>query len=162
MESNHKQDSHSGKSQTSPKAGNDASKTLQDTDTALKRFKKVVEGDKLSSRAYKKLVLDAIVIIEGLINAKFHFETTNSNDNPSIAKILQEIQIIKASISQSKAPTPTQGHFWEKIAGKPEVGSTTIRIQDDEESKEIPRLWSKELVKKIGINEAIAARQISN
>ena len=75
-----------------------------------------------------------------------------------MAKILQEIQTIQASISQTKVPAPIQGHSWAQIAGKPEVACTTIRVQDDEEKKEISRLLSEELVKKIGINEVIVAR----
>ena len=74
---------------------------------------------------------------------------------------MQEIQIIKASISQIIVSAPTQGYSWTQITGKPEVASTTIRIQDDEEKKEISRLSSEELVKKIGISEVIAARQMS-
>ena len=82
--------SHSRKSHTAPKAGNNASNNAQDTDTALQRFKKAIEGDELSTRAYKKIINAATRVIEGLRDANTHPAPKASNESTEIAKIFQE------------------------------------------------------------------------
>lgn len=79
-----------------------------------------------------------------------------------MAKILQEVQTIKATISPTQGPSHSKGQSWANIARKPEKPGTTIRIQDEEEKTQISKLTSEELVKKIGMKEIIGARQMVN
>lgn len=90
----------------------------------------------------------------------FLTKPSHSEENKTITKILQEVQLIKGTILQTQGLAHQQGQSWAKIASKSEVAGTTIRIQDKNEKKEIAKLSSEELVKKIGMKEIIGARQM--
>ncbi|KAI0998083.1 hypothetical protein K3495_g10108 [Podosphaera aphanis] len=51
---------------------------------------------------------------------------------------------------------------WAKVANTPEVAGTTIWTQDESEKREIAKLSSEELDKKIGIKKAVGAKKKSN
>ena len=70
--SNSLEDPHRKKSRTDHSGENDMSKKPEETGTALQKLKKAIEGEVLSSRAYKKLISEAILIIEGLRDANFN------------------------------------------------------------------------------------------
>lgn len=144
----------------------DVEKTPPDAVKSLQKWKQVVKEDELSSRAYRRIIEDAIVVVEHLQQVKVSPPTNNKTgrgeENPTMTKILQEIQTIKATISKSQGPAQTKGQSWANVASKPEVPGTTIRIQDEEEKREISKLSSEELVKKIGMKEIIGARQMVN
>ncbi|KAI0994281.1 hypothetical protein K3495_g13901 [Podosphaera aphanis] len=61
-----------------------------------------------------------------------------------------------------KSSSRSQGLSWANVASKPEIAGTTIRIQDETEKKELAKLSSEELVKKLGMKEIIGARQMVN
>ena len=86
--SNPLKDPHRKKSRTDHSGENDASKKPQETGAALQKLKKAIEFEELSSRAYKKLISEAILIIEGLRDANFDPAPKASNENTEIAKIL--------------------------------------------------------------------------
>lgn len=46
--------------------GDNVSKTAKDINATLKRFKNATQGEELSSRADKKIIEEAIQLIEGL------------------------------------------------------------------------------------------------
>ena len=143
-----------------------ASKATQDTNASLNLFMDATKGEELSSRAYRRIIEEAIQVIESLQKAKVTpskpTQTGHSDENFAMAKILQEIKGIKATIAQNHVPMPAQGRSWAKVASKGESYGTTIRIQDEQEKKEIAKLSSEELVKKIGVQQIIGARQMTN
>ena len=144
----------------------DVDKTPPDTVKSLQKWKQILKGEELSSRAFLRIIEEAIEVVENLQQVKVshppNSKTNRGEEYPTMAKILQEIQTIKATISQTQGPTLSKGQSWANIASKPEVPGTTIRIQDEEEKREISKLSSEELVKKIGMKEIIGARQMVN
>ena len=54
------------------RGGSVASKAPKDVNASLKRFKDATKGEDLSSRAYKRIIKEAIKLIEGLQKAKFY------------------------------------------------------------------------------------------
>ncbi|KAI1002562.1 hypothetical protein K3495_g5634 [Podosphaera aphanis] len=102
--------------------------------------------ENLALRACKRHLEEAIQVIESLQKTKVSLSKVSQYDrkdeNSAIAEILQEIKA--------------------QVASKEETSGTVIRIQDDKEKKEIAKLSSEELVKKIGIKEVIGARKMLN
>ncbi|KAI1001063.1 hypothetical protein K3495_g7139 [Podosphaera aphanis] len=143
-----------------------AGKTQPDPGAALRRFKKALKEDNLALRACKIHLEEAIQVIESLQKEKISLPKPSllghKDENSSIAKILQEIKSIKATISQSQALTRPPGQSWARVASKPEAPGTIIRIQDEEEKKAIAKLSSEELVKKLDTKEVIGAKQMTN
>lgn len=141
-------------------------KTTTDAEATLNRFKQILKEENVASRAGKRLLEEAIQIIENLWKLKYHppndSNYCNADRTPTMTKILQEIQSIKVTISQSQDLARKQGQSWAKVASKAETTGTIIRIQDESEKQEIAKLSSEELVKKIGMKEVIGARQMSN
>ncbi|KAI0991067.1 hypothetical protein K3495_g17120, partial [Podosphaera aphanis] len=144
--------------------------TDKDADTnagiALVKFSKILEGQDLPCRGYKRLLEEAIHIIKELRKSKAKPLPSPKNnpkdENPTMAKILQEIQTLKSTITQSQIRPRAQGQTWANVARRPETTGTTIRITDEEEKRKIAQLSSEELVKKIGVKEVIGARQMTN
>ncbi|KHJ32508.1 hypothetical protein EV44_g3555 [Erysiphe necator] len=83
-------------------------------------------------------------------------------EDPTMVKILQEIKTIKTAFSMAHGPARVPGQTWAAAAKGPEVASTTLRIQNEEEKKEISKLSSEELVEKIGMKEIVGARSMTN
>ncbi|KAI0992834.1 hypothetical protein K3495_g15350 [Podosphaera aphanis] len=108
----------------------------------------------------------AVKHIENLLRLKANPSKTPmtryAEENPTMTKILQEINVIKVAISKSVGLATPQDRSWAKIAGRAESSGTVIRIQDENEKKEIAKLTSEELVKKIGLKEVVGARQMVN
>ena len=144
----------------------EVSKTPPDAVKSLQKWKQVLKGEELSSRAYKRIIEEAIQVVEGLQQVKvsppISSKTGRENENFTIAKILQEIKTIKATISQTQSSATSKSQSWASVASKPEVPGSIIRIQDEDEKKEISKLSSEELVNKIGRKEIIGARQMVN
>lgn len=142
-----------------------AGKVPEGIHTALNNFKNIINGEELPARTYKKAIEEAIQIIECLQKRKVsppsHQEKTHT-DTPAMAKILQEIKSIKTCISQTHSATNIQRQSWAKVASQSEVPGTVLRIQDEDERREIARMSSEELVKKIGIKEVIGANKMQN
>ncbi|KAI0991062.1 hypothetical protein K3495_g17125, partial [Podosphaera aphanis] len=132
----------------------------------VKRFKQALQDDNLVPRACKKLLKEAVTIIESLLRLKVHpsqsSKSSHAEVNPTMTKILQEIRSIKATITQNKGIPQAHGQTWAKVARKAEAAGSVIRIQDEKEKLEIAKLSSEELVKKIGLNEVIGAKQLPN
>ncbi|KHJ31875.1 hypothetical protein EV44_g3477 [Erysiphe necator] len=109
-----------------------------------------------AARTYKKLLTEATQLIESFQKPKvsptpgfpiLKFQTTSSsNDSFSIAKILQDVKITKAAVTQ--VPVTVHGKSWANVASKSQASETIIRIHDEEEKKEISKLTSEELAKK--------------
>ncbi|KHJ34689.1 hypothetical protein EV44_g3415 [Erysiphe necator] len=141
-------------------------KTPKDTNAPVKRFKEELKGDNVSIKTYKQTIHEAIQIIKSLQKSNgplvHTIQSANKKEDSTISKILQEIRQIKATISQTQTPTQGQRQMWASVASKRETTGTTINIHDDQEKKEIARLSSKELVKKIGLKEVIGTRQMMN
>lgn len=152
--------------------GGGGGKAPLDAGAAVNRYKQALKEDNLAQRTYKKLLTEAIQVIESLQKPKVSptavfpipkFQTaSDSNDGSSIAKILQDIKIIKAAVTQIQVPVTVHGKSWAKVASKSHASETIIRIHDEEEKKEISKLTSEELVKKIGRTEVIGARKMVN
>ena len=144
----------------------DVDKTPPDAEKSLQKWKQILNGEELSSRAYLRVIEEAILVVENLQRVKVSHpriqKTVRGEEIPTMTKILQEIQTIKATISQTQGPSQSKGQSWANIACKPEVPGSIIRIQDEEEKREISKLSSEELVKKIGMKEIIGARQMVN
>lgn len=137
-----------------------------DTEATLHRFKQAIKRDNIAQREYKRLLEEAIQVIECLQKTKAN-TTPNSkaahrDENPSLTKILQEIHTIKATITQTQGLLCLQPPSWANFASKSKVAEATLRIQNEEEKREIARLFSEELVKKIGLPEIISPRQMPN
>ncbi|KHJ32722.1 putative zinc finger cchc-type protein [Erysiphe necator] len=144
--------------------------TDKDADTnagiALVKFSKILKGQDLPYRGYKRLLEEALHIIKELRKSKAKPLPSPKNnpkvENPTMAKILQEIQMLKSTITQSQTRPRALGQTWANVARRTEMTSTTIRITDEEEKRKIAQLSSEELVKKIGVKEVIGARQMTN
>ncbi|KAI0995171.1 hypothetical protein K3495_g13010, partial [Podosphaera aphanis] len=95
----------------------------------------------------------------------------------ALPKIESNLKKFKRAIKENNAPSRavmgmlekatqdlarTQNQSWAKVASQSEVAGTTLRIQNEEEIREISKLLSEELVKKIGLAEVISARPLSN
>ena len=95
-----------------------------DTNASLNLFKDATIGEELSSRAYKKIIEEAIQITEGFQKAKVSPskspQATPNDENSAITKILQEIKGIKETMSQNQVPLRAQGQSWASIASKGE------------------------------------------
>ncbi|KAI0993153.1 hypothetical protein K3495_g15031 [Podosphaera aphanis] len=132
----------------------------------LEKFKLAIKDDNAPPRAYKRMLEEAVKCIESLLRMKVNPaanpQPRSVNENSAITKILQEIKIIKATITQTQASSRIQGQSWAKVASKPQASEATIRIQDEEEKKTISKLTSEELVKRIGRAEIIGARNMVN
>ncbi|KAI0994241.1 hypothetical protein K3495_g13939 [Podosphaera aphanis] len=132
----------------------------------LRRFKLAVKEDNTPPRGYRKMLEKAVKHIENLLRLKANpsktLMTRYAEENPTMTKILQEINVIKVAISKSVGLATPQDRSWAKIAGRAESSGTVIRIQDENEKKEIAKLTSEELVKKIGLKEVVGARQMVN
>ncbi|KAI1000159.1 hypothetical protein K3495_g8040 [Podosphaera aphanis] len=142
-------------------AGASAGKAQPDTAEDVKKFKQALQDDNFSPRAYKKLLQEAVTIIESLLRLKVNPlsspKTSQVEQNPMITKILQEVRSIKASITLTQGLPKGHGQSWAKVANQSEATGTVLTIQNDEEKREIVKLSSEELVKKIGIKEVIGA-----
>ncbi|KAI0997974.1 hypothetical protein K3495_g10216 [Podosphaera aphanis] len=79
-----------------------------------------------------------------------------------ITKILQEVRSIKVAISLTQGLPKGQGQSWAKVANQSEATGTVLRIQNDEEKREIAKLSSEDIVKEIRIKEVIGAKQMLN
>ncbi|KAI1002473.1 hypothetical protein K3495_g5723, partial [Podosphaera aphanis] len=147
-------------------SGGGAGKTQPDPGAALRRFKKALKEDNLALRACKIHLEEATQVIESFQKAKVPLPKPSmlghKDENSSMAKILQEIKTIKATILQTQALTRPQGQSWARLASKPEAPGTIIRIQDEEEKKAIAKLSSEELVKKLDTKDIIGAKQMTN
>lgn len=145
-------------------SGGGAAALIREAGTVVQKFKSAIKGDELSIRAYKGYMNDAVNIIESLMKLKNPQSSIagRAEENPTMAKILQEIRTIKTTITQTQNHVQQGGNSWAKIASKSEAAGTTIRIQDENEKKEIAKLSSEELVKKIGRSEIVGAKQMSN
>lgn len=147
-------------------SGGGARKAPPNIDADLKKFKQTLKEDILVPRAYKKLLKEAVDTIETLLLFKVYppqsSKSSHADENPTMTKILQEIRSIKTSMAQNKGLSQGHGQTWAKVARKPEVAGSVIRIQDEKEKLEIAKLSSKEIVKKIGINEVVGAKQLPN
>ncbi|KAI1005375.1 hypothetical protein K3495_g2841 [Podosphaera aphanis] len=77
------------------------------TGIALVKFNQILRGQDLPSRGYKMIIKEAIQIIEELRNAKANPllspKNNRKDENITTAKILQEIQSLKSTISQSQS-----------------------------------------------------------
>ncbi|KAI0996003.1 hypothetical protein K3495_g12178 [Podosphaera aphanis] len=123
----------------------------------LEKFKLAIKDDNAPPRACKIMLEEAVILIESLLLLKVHPSVNpqprSVHENSAMTKILQEIESLKTTITQTQASSRTQGQFWANVANvasKPEVAGTLIRIQDEEEKKEIAKLSREEVVKKIG------------
>lgn len=66
--------------------------TRPETGTALKRFKQALKWNDLTSKGYKKIIEEAIQVIDSLENAKVtpsSLKAGKNEENSAIAKILQ-------------------------------------------------------------------------
>ena len=88
-----------------PRGGSVAREATQDTSASLNLFKDATKGKELSSRAYRKIIEEAIQVIESLQKVKVSpskpSHTSHNDENSVMAKILQEIKGIKATIAQN-------------------------------------------------------------
>ncbi|KAI0992758.1 hypothetical protein K3495_g15427, partial [Podosphaera aphanis] len=138
-------------------SGGGAGKAQPATAEDVKKFKQALQDDNLAPRTYKKLLKEAVTIIESLLRLKVHPsqspKSSPAEESPTMTKILHEIRSIKTTITQSKGLPQAHGQTWAKVARKPEAAGSVIRIQDEKEKLEIAKLSSEELVKKIGLNE---------
>ncbi|KAI0991370.1 hypothetical protein K3495_g16817 [Podosphaera aphanis] len=86
-----------------------------------------------------KILAEAVQVIGSLQKTKVSLSKVSQYDrkdeNSAIAKILQEINVIKATISQTKALVRRNGRSWAQVASKEETTGTVIRIQDDKKKK---------------------------
>lgn len=143
-----------------------AVKELPNAVEDLGRFKQALKDTNLVPRAYKKLLKEAVDTIQRLLLMKVYHpqssKSSHADEIPTMTKILQEIRSIKTTIAQNKGLSQIHGQTWAKMARKPEVAGSVIRIQDEKEKLEIAKLSSEELVKKIGINEVVGAKQLPN
>ena len=118
-----------------------------------------------SQETYRELLLEAIDTIESLQKRIDELtqppKTSPTEDTPTIEVILQEIRDIKSTVTQIQSPKYSPAPTWAKVAGKG-VKGTKIRIEDEMEKHEIAELTSEELVKRIGREEVIGARQLGN
>ncbi|KAI0998158.1 hypothetical protein K3495_g10035 [Podosphaera aphanis] len=153
-------------SETGCGGGTDAGKAPRNIDADLKRFKLAIQDNNAPPRAYKKMLGEAVIVIEGLLRLKFHHsqssKSSHAEENPTMTKIVQEIRTIKTTIARSKGLSQAHGQTWAKVARKPEAAGSVIRIQDEKEKLEMAKLSSEELVKKIGLNEFLGAKQLPN
>lgn len=136
-----------------------------DATASLKSFKEVLQGDELTSRAYKKIIEEAVRVIEILQKASALSQASQvmqKSDTPTMSKILQEIRDIKSTISQPQESIKSRAKSWAAVAAKPDIAETTIRIQDEVEKQHVAKLSSEELVRKIGRKEIIGAKNLSN
>ncbi|KAI0994683.1 hypothetical protein K3495_g13498, partial [Podosphaera aphanis] len=142
--------------------GGGAGKAQPDTAEDVKKFKQALQDDNLAPRAYRKLLKEAVTIIESLLRLKVNPlpspKTSQVEQNSMITKILQEVRSIKTTISLTQGLPKGHGKSWAKAVNQSEATGTVLRIQNDEEKREIAKLSSEELVKKIGIKEVIGAK----
>ncbi|KAI1007661.1 hypothetical protein K3495_g565 [Podosphaera aphanis] len=153
-------------SKTGCGGGTGAGKTPPNIAADLKKFKLAIQDDNIPPRAYKKMLEEVVIVIGGLLRLKVHpsqsSKSSHAEDNPTMTKILQEIRTIKTTIAQNKGLSQAHGQTWAKVVRKPEAAGSIIRIQDGKEKLEIAKLSSEELVKKIGLNEVVGAKQLPN
>lgn len=132
---------------------------------AVKRFKQALGEDNLALKESKKYLNEAVQIIESLqkLKAPPHIHQNVVREESAImAKILQEVRSIKATITHNHSAVRTHGMSWAKVAGQTTSTGTILRIESEDEKKAIAKLSSEELVKKIGIKEVIGARKMTN
>ncbi|KAI0994728.1 hypothetical protein K3495_g13453 [Podosphaera aphanis] len=108
---------------------------------------------------------EAFVTIEGLQkqieeNVKTP-EPSPAEDPPSMKVILQEIKKIKATVAQIQSPKNILAPTWAEVAEKG-ISVAKVRIEDEMEKQEIAEMSSEQLVKRIGREEIIGARQMGN
>lgn len=144
--------------------GDEIASIHRDAGMKIQKFNNAIKGDDLPIRAYKGFLGEAVLLIEGLMKLKppQSSMTGRTEENPTMAKILQEIRTIKTTMTQNQCHLEKSGKSWANIARKSETAGATIRIQDENEKKEIAKLSSEELVKRIGRSEIIAARPMLN
>ncbi|KAI0995876.1 hypothetical protein K3495_g12305 [Podosphaera aphanis] len=79
----------------------------------VKRFKEGLKNEELPPRAQKKMLADAVQLIENLLKLKVPPPATpqrgHKGENSAIAEILQEIKVIKDTITQNQGLSRTQG-----------------------------------------------------
>lgn len=133
---------------------------------ALIRFRKIPEGPEFPCRAYQKIIEEAIQIIEELqkscVRPVTRPKNSRTDENFTMAKILQEIQTLKSTITLSQNRPKFQSQTWANVVKQSDVAGTTTRITDEEEKRMIAQLSSEEVVKKIGVKEVIGARLMIN
>ncbi|KAI1004622.1 hypothetical protein K3495_g3592 [Podosphaera aphanis] len=116
-------------------------------------------------KEFRDMFKEAFVTIEGIQkqieeNVKTP-EPSPAEDPPSMKVIIQENKEIKATVAQIQSPQNTLAPTWAKVAGKG-ISAAKVRIEDEMEKQEIAEISSEQLVKRIGREEIIGARQMGN